>query len=50
MLCALLGLLLGALAGCPHLPSCGVGTPVCQHGSIHGTRCVCEPPGRYPNP
>ena len=51
---ALLGLALLALAlsGCPwRRQLCPSGyTPVCQSGSIYGTRCVCEPPRRYNDP
>ena len=41
-----------ALGGCPRSPyHCPPGyTPVCQSGSIYGTRCVCEPPRRYNDP
>jgi hypothetical protein len=42
-----LGLVL-ALGGCPRRWSCPAGyTPICQSGSMYGTRCSCEPPRRY---
>ncbi|MEZ4394175.1 MAG: hypothetical protein R3A48_24135 [Polyangiales bacterium] len=42
-------LLAASVLGCPlNRVHCAPGyTPVCQSGSTHGTRCVCEPPPRY---